>query len=69
MKSSKFLSSTAACPNSGERGLAVLTISITIHPTKRPDYFEVRLDSEILVKSSRQPRCDAARVLHRRGLK
>jgi hypothetical protein len=43
------------------------TIVITIHPTKRPDYFEVRLDSEILVKSSRQPRCDAARVLHRLG--
>ena len=50
-----------------EAGGAASEIHITISPTHRPEYFSVALGSKILVKSSRQPRCDAARVLHRLG--
>jgi hypothetical protein len=53
--------------SNSEQDWVAPTIAITIHPTERPDYFSVTLDSEIIVKSSRQPRCDAARVLHRLG--
>jgi hypothetical protein len=59
--------SAPACSICSEEDGAASEIHITISPTHRPDRFSVALGSKILVKSSRQPRCDAARVLHRLG--
>jgi hypothetical protein len=57
----------SAPPCCSEAGRAASEIHITISPTHRPDYFSAAFGSNILVKSSRQPRCDAARALHRLG--
>jgi hypothetical protein len=46
---------------------AAAAVGEVLSATERPDYFSVTPDSEILVKSSKHPRCDAARVLHRLG--
>src|SRR5215468_3607190 len=57
-------------PGSGRKRLMnkpLVPLHILISPTHRPDCFSVALGSKILVKSSRQPRCDAARVLHELG--
>jgi hypothetical protein len=43
------------------------TVEITIHPTGRLDLFAVKYGADVLVKSSRQPRCDAARTLRDLG--
>ena len=40
---------------------------IIIAPTGSAGLFSVALDSTVIVKSSRQPRCDAARVLRALG--
>jgi hypothetical protein len=65
MKRSKY--SAPTCSISEEAGATAPEIHITISRTHRPDRFSAALGSKILVKSSRQPRCDAARVLHRLG--
>jgi hypothetical protein len=43
------------------------SVVIAIAPTCRAGLFRVTMDSCTLVKCSRQPRCDAARALHRLG--
>ena len=57
---------SAACSTPREQRKTEKVV-ITIATTSRPGFFSASLSSEILVKSSRQPMCDAARVLHRRG--
>jgi len=43
------------------------TLLIIIAPTGRTGSFSATIGTSTLVKNSRQPHCDAARVLHRRG--
>lgn len=44
-----------------------ITIEITVCTADNYGHFNVCLGSETIVKSSHQPRCGAARELHRRG--
>jgi hypothetical protein len=55
------------CTTLGEPHATARTITITIATTSRPGLFSASLDGETLLKSSRQPMCDAARALHRLG--
>jgi hypothetical protein len=59
--------SAPACSICSEADVAASEVHIMISPTRRSDYFSVAFGSKILVKSSKQPRCDASRVLHRLG--
>jgi hypothetical protein len=67
MKHSIVGSSPAACATPTQEESHPHTLEIIIHPTGRPGAFAVTLGSQILVKSSRQPRSDAARALHDLG--
>jgi hypothetical protein len=67
MTYSKVSQSARVCSALCQRGDGPFTVEIIIHPTRRPDLFAVTLGSQILVKGSRQPRCDAARALHDLG--
>jgi hypothetical protein len=60
-----FASATRSTPT--EQSHAAEAIIITIRATRRPDLFAMTKGSQVLVKSSRQPMCDAARALHKLG--
>jgi hypothetical protein len=70
------LDAASCTPTRGNKSTAYSTpreqrntekVVITIATTSRPGFFSASLNSEILLESSRQPMCDAARALHRRG--
>jgi hypothetical protein len=56
-----------AHPSSQKKRTTPSTLEITIAPIDRRGSFSATLGTSSLVKRSRQPTCDAARVLHRRG--
>jgi hypothetical protein len=64
---SKQLADSAACSTSCEGNRGAPTIVMSIQETKRPNYFTVKIGSNTIVKSSKQPRSEAARALRDLG--
>jgi len=62
-----FNGSSAEISHSTDRGRTVPTLVLEISKTKRSARFSVALGSTIIVKCSKQPRSDAARVLFQLG--
>src|SRR5262245_46726042 len=59
---------SAATQNAPANSTKPSRLQITVAPVNQRDRFSARLDGRLLVKSSRTPFCDAARLLIAEGL-